>query len=125
MLETSIEDAIEVLGELIITTEEFASESQEPLFHKINLLLQHFQTMDRERYSDDIELPLGILPHLDEGRNPDHFTKEILENCVEKSNKTRGKLYSLKVLKDSLASELKEIFPEESGEYEQSINRKL
>jgi len=81
--------------------------------------------MHLKRYSNDIELPLGILPHLDEGHNPDLFTKDILEQCVQKSDKTRGKLYSLKVLRDALANELKEIFPSESGEYEHLINQKL
>lgn len=35
---------------------------------------------------------------IDDGRNPDEFTKDLLNNCVQRNQATKGKVDAFKVL---------------------------
>ncbi|ELR12275.1 uncharacterized protein ACA1_372640 [Acanthamoeba castellanii str. Neff] len=75
------------------------------LFDKINGFVEELAQLDRARHEHaNVDLPMQIFQFIDEGKNPDLYVQEsLLERCLERNERTRGKLHLLQRLKDELA----------------------
>jgi mediator of RNA polymerase II transcription subunit 10 len=65
----------------------------------------------------DIEIPMDILNYIDEGKNPDLFTKDILEKCIKANESVKGKIEALEKFRQALEKEIRTTFPEHYAAY--------
>ncbi|KAG0032056.1 hypothetical protein BGZ81_011733 [Podila clonocystis] len=117
-LELKLKELIECLLELSITVYDFQPESNSLVHQKIQELIS--QISDIEAFKDklDIMVPMEVLSFIEDGKNPDLFTKSFIE-CVAGENQfTNGKITAMKSFESSLAENLGAAFPEEMDEYQ-------
>lgn len=65
----------------------------------------------------NIQIPLEVLNLIDDGKNPDEFTRDVLNSCIAKNQITKGKTDSFKSLRKHLLEELEQAFPQEVEDY--------
>jgi mediator of RNA polymerase II transcription subunit 10 len=65
----------------------------------------------------NIPIPLEVVRFIDDGRNPDEFTKDLLNSCVQRNQATKGKVDAFKALRKNLLEEIEDAFPEETEAY--------
>ncbi|ONM23021.1 Mediator complex subunit 10 CG5057-PA [Zea mays] len=54
---------------------------------------------------------------IDDGKNPDEFTRDVLNSCIVKNQITKGKTDAFKGLRKHLLEELEQAFPEDVEAY--------
>ncbi|KAF9400002.1 Mediator of RNA polymerase II transcription subunit 10 [Podila epigama] len=121
-LELKLKELIECLLELSITVYDFQPESNSLVHQKIQELIS--QLSDVEGFKDklDVLVPMEVLSFIEDGKNPDLFTKSFIE-CVAGENQfTNGKITAMKSFESSLAQNLESFFPEEMVEYQNTLN---
>mmetsp|Transcript_26583 Transcript_26583/g.43519 ORF Transcript_26583/g.43519 Transcript_26583/m.43519 type:complete len:139 (-) Transcript_26583:788-1204(-) len=112
-IEAELEDTIESLRQISILVEGFRSESQEPLLLKLNALVERFQSLERLANESTVQVPLEVLSYVDDGRNPNLFTKDSIQRCIESHQRTRGKVDALSSFRKELRTELEELLGNE------------
>uniref|UniRef100_A0A803LWR9 Mediator of RNA polymerase II transcription subunit 10 n=2 Tax=Chenopodium quinoa TaxID=63459 RepID=A0A803LWR9_CHEQI len=65
----------------------------------------------------NIQIPMEVLNLIDDGKNPDDFTKDVLNSCIAKNQITKGKTDAFKSLRKHMLEELEQAFPAEVEEY--------
>jgi len=65
----------------------------------------------------NIQVPMQVVNLIDDGKNPDEFTKDVLNECVAKNQITKGKADAFKGLRRHLLEELEQAFPDEVESY--------
>ncbi|OBS80221.1 hypothetical protein A6R68_21579 [Neotoma lepida] len=55
--------------------------------------------------------------YIDQGRNPQLYTKECLERALAKNEQVKGKIDTMKKFKSLLIQELSKVFPEDMAKY--------
>ncbi|KAK6778489.1 hypothetical protein RDI58_025207 [Solanum bulbocastanum] len=71
-----------------------------------------------EKYHS-IKVPMEVLNLIDNGKNPDEFTRDVLNNCIAKNQITKGKVDAFKDLRWHLLEDLEHAFPREVEDYRQ------
>lgn len=90
------------------------------LNQKIQSLISDLQKIDKQRQKIDksnIHIPLAVFDYIDTGRNPQLYTKEIVETALYKNEETKGKIDSYRKFKNNLLLELQKEFPAEINKY--------
>ncbi|CAN1255660.1 Mediator of RNA polymerase II transcription subunit 10b, partial [Linum perenne] len=54
---------------------------------------------------------------IDDGKNPDEFTRDVINSCIAKNQVTKGKTDAFKALRKNLLDELEQAFPDEIESY--------
>ncbi|PRP77197.1 Pre-B-cell leukemia transcription factor 1 [Planoprotostelium fungivorum] len=107
-----LQNLMTTLWQGIVTTEDFKVDSQPVLNESLNQIVEHLQQLDDIRSKfDHINIPLEVLQCIDEGKNPDTFSLQILERCKTQNEKTRGKIRQLRNFKESLLEEMNKQLP--------------
>merc|ERR1712137_1077242 len=96
-VENEVSTFIENLRQFSIIIEDFKDDSQEPFQHKIEELVGNLMNIEKLGTSFNVEVPMGVLNCIDEGKNPDLYTKQSLEECYRSQQQTDGKKQSLSV----------------------------
>ncbi|KAK5976937.1 Mediator of RNA polymerase II transcription subunit 10 [Trichostrongylus colubriformis] len=65
----------------------------------------------------DVKVPLELLDVLDQGKNPQLYTKEVLERTLLKNKEVNGKVETYKKFHAALLKELGEEMPEDTMTY--------
>ncbi|ETN84836.1 hypothetical protein NECAME_06640 [Necator americanus] len=101
----------------VIATD-FGARSQEPFNQKIHTLVSGLQELDQMRNQfADVKVPLELLDVLDQGKNPQLYTKEVLERTLQKNKEVNGKVETYKKFHAALLKELGEEMPEDTMTY--------
>ncbi|XP_043545568.1 mediator of RNA polymerase II transcription subunit 10 isoform X1 [Chiloscyllium plagiosum] len=117
-LEEQLEKFIENIRQLGIIVSDFQPSSQAGLNQKLNSMISGLQDVDKCRQQlHDINVPLEVFEYIDQGRNPQLYTKECLERALAKNEQVKGKIDTLKKFKGLLIHELSKVFPEEMSKY--------
>ncbi|XP_060681315.1 mediator of RNA polymerase II transcription subunit 10 [Chiloscyllium punctatum] len=117
-LEEQLEKFIENIRQLGIIVSDFQPSSQAGLNQKLNSMITGLQDVDKCRQQlHDINVPLEVFEYIDQGRNPQLYTKECLERALAKNEQVKGKIDTLKKFKGLLIHELSKVFPEEMSKY--------
>lgn len=74
--------------------------------------------MDKYRNKiENIHIPLAVFDYIDQGRNPQIYTKDCIDKALEKNEETKGKIDSYRKFKNNLLLELASEFPQEINKY--------
>ncbi|CAJ0607044.1 unnamed protein product [Cylicocyclus nassatus] len=114
-LERTLEQFQENARHLGVIATDFGARSQEPFNQKIHTLISGLQELDQMRNQfSDVKVPLELLDVLDQGKNPQLYTKEVLERTLQKNKEVNGKVETYKKFHAALLKELGEEMPEDT-----------
>ncbi|GER30002.1 mediator of RNA polymerase II transcription subunit [Striga asiatica] len=113
----SIQKTLGILHQLYLTVSSYNVASQLPLLQRMNNLVLELDNMTRLAEKCNIQVPLEVLNLIDDGKNPDEFTRDMLNGCIAKNQITKGKTDTFKSLRKHLLEELEQAFPDEVDAY--------
>lgn len=65
----------------------------------------------------DIHVPLEVFDYIDQGRNPQLYTKDCIEKALTKNEQVKGKIDAYRKFKAHMLVELTNAFPTELAKY--------
>ncbi|XAR55188.1 hypothetical protein NMG60_11030611 [Bertholletia excelsa] len=113
----SIQKTLGLLHQLYLTVSSFNVSSQLPLLQRLNSLVLELDNMTKLAEKCNIQVPMQVLNLIDDGKNPDEFTRDVLNGCIAKNQITKGKTDAFKGLRRHLLEELEQAFPDEVESY--------
>ncbi|KAL4187477.1 hypothetical protein AMTRI_Chr09g39230 [Amborella trichopoda] len=113
----SIDKTLGLLHQLHLTVSSFSVSSQLPLLERLNAVVTELDAMQRLADSCNIQIPMEVVNLIDDGKNPDEFTRDVFNNCIAKNQITKGKTEVFKSLRKHLLEELEQAFPDEVDTY--------
>ncbi|XP_039046593.1 mediator of RNA polymerase II transcription subunit 10b-like isoform X1 [Hibiscus syriacus] len=113
----SIQKTLGLLHQLYLTVSSFNAASQLPLLQRLNSLVSELDNMAKLSEKCNIQVPMEVLNLIDDGKNPDEFTRDVLNDCIAKNQVTKGKTDAFKSLRKHLLEELEQTFPDEVESY--------
>ncbi|KAL3649614.1 Mediator of RNA polymerase II transcription subunit 10b [Castilleja foliolosa] len=113
----SIQKTLGILHQLYLTVSSYNVASQLPLLQRMNNLVLELDNMTRLADKCTIQVPMEVLNLIDDGKNPDEFTRDMLNGCIAKNQITKGKTDTFKSLRNHLLEELEQAFPDEVEAY--------
>ncbi|XP_067932566.1 mediator of RNA polymerase II transcription subunit 10-like [Watersipora subatra] len=117
-LEQHLEMLIENSRQLGIIASDFQPQGQNVLNGKIHSLVQEMQEIDRlKNCVHDIQVPIGVFEYIDQGKNPQLYTKDSMEKALQKNEEVKGKSESLDRFRGLLMCELSKSFESEMNRY--------
>ncbi|CCD24331.1 mediator complex subunit NUT2 NDAI_0D00170 [Naumovozyma dairenensis CBS 421] len=72
---------------------------------------------------NNISIPFEVFQYIEDGRNPDIYTREFVEAIRRSNQYQRAKMNSLKQLRDSLAEKITEEFPDMENNVKDILQR--
>uniref|UniRef100_A0A914ZQZ3 Mediator of RNA polymerase II transcription subunit 10 n=1 Tax=Parascaris univalens TaxID=6257 RepID=A0A914ZQZ3_PARUN len=124
-LEQTLENFQENARQMGVIASDFTTRSQEPLNQKIHTLISGLRELDHlKNQFMDVKIPLELLEYLDEGKNPQLYTKECLERTLNKNKEVNGKIEIYKKFRAVLLKELGEEMPNDTVLYRNLRDRK-
>ncbi|KAL5200855.1 hypothetical protein ABZP36_035209 [Zizania latifolia] len=113
----SIQKTLGLLHQLNLNVSSFSSASQLPLLQRLNALVAELDTMQKLAEGCNIQVPMEVVNLIDDGKNPDEFTRDVLNSCIAKNQVTKGKTDAFKSLRKHLLEELEQAFPDDVEAY--------
>ncbi|CAH1415356.1 unnamed protein product [Lactuca virosa] len=113
----SIQKTLGTIHQLYLTVSSFNVSSQLPLLQRLNTLVMEMDNMAKLSEKCNIQVPMEVLNLIDDGKNPDEFTRDVLNSCIAKNQITKGKTDAFKGLRKHLLEELEQAFPDEVEDY--------
>ncbi|EFO18944.1 hypothetical protein LOAG_09550 [Loa loa] len=124
-LEQILENFQENARQMGVIASDFTTRSQEPLNQKIHTLISGLHELDHlKNQFMDVKIPLELLDYLDQGKNPQLYTKECLERTLNKNKEMNGKIEMYKKFRAMLLKELGEEMPNDMVLYRNLRDRK-
>ncbi|MED6180879.1 Mediator of RNA polymerase II transcription subunit 10b [Stylosanthes scabra] len=116
----SIQKTLGLIHQLYLTVSTYNAAFQMPLLQRINGLVAELDNMVKLAEKCNIQIPMEVVNLIDDGKNPDEFTKDVLNNCIAKNQITKGKTDALKNFRKNLLEELEQNFPAEVETFRES-----
>ncbi|XP_046373927.1 mediator of RNA polymerase II transcription subunit 10-like [Haliotis rubra] len=117
-LEQQLELFIENTRQMGIIVSDFQPQGQNVLNQKLQTMVLEMQEIDKFRpQMQDVHVPLEVFDYIDQGKNPNLYTKDCLEKALAKNELIKGKMDNLKRFKAMLMVELTKVFPNEMSMY--------
>ncbi|KAF8788144.1 mediator of RNA polymerase II transcription subunit 10-like [Argiope bruennichi] len=117
-LEGNLELFIENVRQLGIIVSDFQPQGQTILNQKIAQMVTYMQEIDKcKNQVQDLQVPLEVFEYIDQGRNPQLYTKDCMEKALNKNEVVKGKIDSYRRFKGLLLVELSKVFPNEMAKY--------
>uniref|UniRef100_A0A1B6E172 Mediator of RNA polymerase II transcription subunit 10 n=1 Tax=Clastoptera arizonana TaxID=38151 RepID=A0A1B6E172_9HEMI len=117
-LETHLELFIENVRQIRIIVGDFQPQGQNVLNQKIQSLVYGLQEVDKLRNQlQDVPVPLEVFDYIDNGRNPQLYTKDCIEKALTKNEQVKGKIDAYRKFKALMLVELNNVFPNELAKY--------
>ncbi|XP_071481273.1 mediator of RNA polymerase II transcription subunit 10-like [Diadema antillarum] len=115
----NLERFIEITRQLGVAVSDFQQQGQAPLNQKLNSLVTVLQDLDKNKSQvQDVQVPLELIyEYVDQGKNPQLYTKDCMERAVAKNELVKGKIETFRKFKKALITELGKMFPEEIERY--------
>lgn len=117
-LETQLDSFIENVRQIKIIVGDFQPQGQQVLNQKIQSMVHGLQELDKLKSQiNDVAVPLEVFDYIDQGRNPQIYTKDCIEKALTKNEQVKGKIDAYRKFKSHLLSELSTSFPNEIAKY--------
>ncbi|SCV00801.1 LAMI_0G07382g1_1 [Lachancea mirantina] len=86
--------------------------------HQINR-----QSNDPTSQLNKVSIPMDVMQYIEDGRNPDVYTRDFVEAIRRSNQYQRAKMHGLKQLRDKLAEKVIEEFPDMEETVQDIIRR--
>ncbi|CAI9764095.1 unnamed protein product [Fraxinus pennsylvanica] len=121
LVTNSIEKTLGILHQLDLTVSSNNVASKLPLLRAMNNLVLELDNMKKLADNCNIQVPMEVINLIDDGKNPDEFTRDVLNSCVAKNQITKGKTDTFKSFRSHLLKELDQTFPDEVEAYREIL----
>lgn len=111
---SSLSHLIESFIELGILTHDFegTDNSRDGLTYKLNETITQLKQLNDSQGLQDVPIPVDVLRYIEDGRNPDVYTREFVEATKRTNQYLKGKMEAFKNLRDVLGDKIEKEFPE-------------
>lgn len=76
------------------------------------------QEIDRlKNQVQDVHVPFEVFDYIDQGKNPQLYTKDCIEKALMKNEEVKGKIDAYRKFKTNMLVELQKSFPNELNKY--------
>jgi len=118
LLERTLEQFQENLRHLGVIATDFTAKSQDPLNQKVHTMISGLQELDhiKDQFLD-VKIPIKLLNILDQGRNPQLYTCELLKETKELNKRVNGKTEMYKKFQACLLQEMSREMPQDVQEF--------
>lgn len=65
----------------------------------------------------DVHVPFEVFDYIDQGKNPQLYTKDCIEKALTKNEEVKGKIDAYRKFKTNMLMELQKTFPTELNMY--------
>lgn len=122
-VQEDLSSIIETLLYLGVQVHDFQStqDAKVGLSNHINKLLSQLQNLNKKDTSN-ILIPSDILQYIQDGRNPDIYTREFIEVVRKLNQFNNGKSQAFSKFHEILSSSIKQEFPELTTDIDKIIN---
>ncbi|KAI1718389.1 transcription factor subunit med10 of mediator complex domain-containing protein [Ditylenchus destructor] len=118
LLERTLEQFQENARHMGVIASDFTPRSQEPLNQKVHTMISGLQELDvLKNQFTDVRVPIELLDYLDQGKNPQLYTRECLERTKQKNKEVNGKIEMYKKFRAMLLNELSQEMPADAMSY--------
>ncbi|KAK9813489.1 hypothetical protein WJX73_001946 [Symbiochloris irregularis] len=104
------------IEELEATVTDFNGD-QALLQERIQAYSKALETLYSDTTAAEVDVPLDVVKHLDEGGHPDAWTAEVFRRVRHSNQLVKGKGTDLRSLRNNLLQGLGEAYPEETAAY--------
>eukprot|EP00741_Cyanophora_paradoxa_P015080 tig00020848_g14551.t1 len=104
--EARLLSTVDVLGRIAAVVEEFSPERQPLLLKQIHELIGQYEKLQQLSHRIPLQIPVQVLGYVDDGRNPNQFTRDLIARCVESNQRTKGKVEGLSLFRAALEAEI-------------------
>ncbi|CAG8520191.1 10078_t:CDS:2 [Acaulospora colombiana] len=114
-LEEIIDNLLNKIWEIMVQLNEYESENKKELVEcldEVNRLQEKIK---------HIEIPMTVVDYIDEGRNPDIFTSEYVEEVMTENQVVNIKNDAIIDFKNLFLEQLQETFPEQTDAYKKCV----
>ena len=87
------------------------------------ILKLNTESNDPKSVLRQVDIPFEVFQYIEDGRNPDIYTREFIEAIRRSNQYQRAKIHGLRQLRDSLAERIVEEFPDLKQEVQNIIER--
>lgn len=114
LIQELLNDTIETLIHLGVQVHDFTAtnESKEGLANQLNKLISLLKGLSIQSHSPPIQIPLDIIQYIEDGRNPDIYTREFIEVIRKVNQFLNGKSRAFSQFQSTLASQITKEFPQ-------------
>ncbi|KAL6947454.1 RNA polymerase II mediator complex subunit [Hanseniaspora osmophila] len=128
--ETNLREIIEGFIELGVSVYDYpgSEESQQGMLTGLKRHVEKIKSLnvsvdEPQNALHKVNIPLDVLQYIEDGRNPDVYTREFVEAIQLANNYQREKQKAMKLLRDSLADQIKNEFPDLEQEVQGIVNK--
>ncbi|KAG5421294.1 NUT2 [Candida metapsilosis] len=104
-----IESFIE-LG-ILVHDNQGTPQSNSALSNKLQMLATQLKAVSHSEDLQDKLIPVDVVSYIEDGRNPDIYTREFVEVTAKSNAKLKGKMEGFKKLGDILSDKLVQEYP--------------
>jgi len=116
-IDEQMRTTIQALYTIIIQVHDHAGAPTEPaLKASISTLIQSLLSLSRLAPTLALQIPPEVIEYVQDGRNPDIYTREFVELGMRNNQRLKGKAEAFARLRDVLAGEIAGAVPEMEGE---------
>ncbi|CAH2350914.1 mediator of RNA polymerase II transcription subunit 10 [[Candida] railenensis] len=108
-LQGVIENFIE-LG-VLVHDNQGTQQSHTALIHKTNQLIGQLGSLESNTDNEQYPIPIDVLTYIEDGRNPDIYTREFVESTAKSNAKLKGRMQAFAQLRDVLGEKLVQELP--------------
>ncbi|RPB26084.1 hypothetical protein L211DRAFT_835443 [Terfezia boudieri ATCC MYA-4762] len=118
-VEKQLRNVIQTLYEAQVAISDYAGpQSIEAVQQQMNRLVSQYSELDKIKDTLDVNIPKEIVMYVEDGRNPDIYTREFVEIVAKQNQFLNGKMRAFEDFRDVLAEQIKTTFPELQGDVE-------
>lgn len=108
-LQALVESFIE-LG-VLVHDNQGTHQSHTALTHKTNQVISQLSGLTNSPFTQQYPIPIDVISYIEDGRNPDIYTREFVEVTAKSNARLKGKMLGFGTLRDVLGEKLVEEFP--------------
>lgn len=86
-------------------------QSQSALTHKTNQVISQLLGLSQSPYTSEYPIPIDVITYIEDGRNPDIYTREFVEVTAKSNARLKGKMKGFAKLRDVLGEKVSQEFP--------------
>lgn len=103
-LQGLIESFIE-LG-VLVHDNQGTQQSHTALTHKTNQVISQLSSLTDSGFTHQYPIPVDVISYIEDGRNPDVYTREFVEVTAKSNARLKGKMLGFQKLRDVLGDKL-------------------
>lgn len=112
-VEELLVDLLGHLDDAMSSLEQLNDDSRKTLIDSSKKIIDAFDKLRRLSFDVQGSVPIELLRQIDEGNNPEAYSKYLVEKCKEDEQKFQQKQKDIKVFLQCLDEKIREYFPDE------------